>query len=122
MKKAFAASIAKLDLDPHGFKLGIEYGWPLEKIDEALFYYRCFLQAILDSPDTPVVPSKEIDEVWHQHILDTEKYMTDCQEVFGRYVHHFPYSGLRGEEDARIQAERFTMSQIMIREIADSNV
>jgi hypothetical protein len=27
------------------------------------------------------------------------KYMDDCQQLFGFYLHHFPYFGMRGEED-----------------------
>lgn len=33
-------------------------------------------------------------------ILDTEKYAQDCERVFGYFLHHFPYFGMRGEEDA----------------------
>ena len=36
---------------------------------------------------------------WHTHILDTQKYMLDCENLFGRYIHHFPYFGMRGEKD-----------------------
>jgi hypothetical protein len=48
-----------------------------------------------------VVPSKEIDIFWHTHILDTQKYMSDCENLFGKYIHHFPYFGMRGEKDRR---------------------
>jgi hypothetical protein len=40
-----------------------------------------------------------VDTFWHYHILDTLKYAEDCQAVFGYFLHHFPYLGLRGEED-----------------------
>ena len=45
------------------------------------------------------VPNSMIDEAWHQHILDTEKYSEDCQMLFGEFLHHYPYSGLRGKKD-----------------------
>jgi hypothetical protein len=32
--------------------------------------------------------------------LDTQKYQEDCERVFGYFLHHFPYFGMRGEEDA----------------------
>jgi hypothetical protein len=41
----------------------------------------------------------EVDTFWHYHILDTLKYAEDCQAVFGYFLHHFPYMGLRGEDD-----------------------
>lgn len=37
--------------------------------------------------------------MWHHHILDTHAYAPDCQSVFGHFLHHFPYWGMRGEED-----------------------
>jgi hypothetical protein len=43
---------------------------------------------------------EDVDTFWHYHILDTRKYAADCQAVFGQFLHHFPYSGLRGNEDA----------------------
>ena len=39
-------------------------------------------------------PSLDIDEFWHYHILDTEKYQTDCEAIFGYYLHHYPYFGI----------------------------
>jgi hypothetical protein len=41
-----------------------------------------------------------MDLFWHYHILDTIKYAEDCALIFGRFLHHFPYLGLRGDEDA----------------------
>ncbi len=39
-------------------------------------------------------PSEDIDEFWHNHILDTHQYHHDCQRIFGRYLHHYPYFGI----------------------------
>ncbi len=41
-----------------------------------------------------------MDKMWHYHILDTRAYCRDCDNVFGGYFHHFPYFGMRSEEDA----------------------
>ena len=41
-----------------------------------------------------------MDKFWHAHILDTRKYIEDCERVFGCYLHHFPYFGMRGADDA----------------------
>ncbi|MCX7069356.1 MAG: hypothetical protein NTW85_16940 [Methylococcales bacterium] len=32
-------------------------------------------------------------------ILDTQKYQEDCELLFGYFLHHFPYFGMRGKED-----------------------
>ncbi len=39
-----------------------------------------------------LVPTKEIDEFWHQHILHTKEYLRDCKNIFGFYFHHNPTS------------------------------
>ena len=41
-------------------------------------------------PDEVLVPTKDMDEFWHMHILHTKFYMKDCQNLFGRYLHHTP--------------------------------
>jgi hypothetical protein len=45
--------------------------------------------------------AKIVDEIWHQHILDTHAYHRDCDAIFGSYLHHFPYFGMRGDADAQ---------------------
>lgn len=36
------------------------------------------------------MPSRAVDEVWHQFILFTEDYHAFCRRFFGGYVHHYP--------------------------------
>ncbi|WP_205588317.1 glycine-rich domain-containing protein [Helicobacter vulpis] len=47
------------------------------------------------------MPPKDVDAFWHYHILDTQKCAQDCQEIFGYFLHHFPYFGMRGDQDAQ---------------------
>ncbi|HKH65482.1 MAG TPA: hypothetical protein VKA35_08475 [Solirubrobacterales bacterium] len=63
--------------------------------------YRKFLALQLMHPGAVIVPCKIVDEMWHRHILDTAAYRVDCQAIFGRFLDHFPYFGMRGEEDAQ---------------------
>ena len=37
-----------------------------------------------------LVPSYEIDMVWHEHILFSQQYHKDCLQIFGKYLHHDP--------------------------------
>jgi hypothetical protein len=37
-----------------------------------------------------LVPTREIDEFWHNHILYTKNYFYDCERIFGHYLHHQP--------------------------------
>lgn len=36
------------------------------------------------------MPTVDIDDVWHLHVLDTSRYMKDCEAIFGEYLHHTP--------------------------------
>ena len=82
------------------------YGWDLEFALDVAAEYRRFLQMCCENPDKPIVPSSLVDEFWHLHILDTRKYQQDCENVFGEFLHHFPYFGMRDEADA----ERLTIA------------
>jgi hypothetical protein len=46
-----------------------------------------------------MVPTGAIDEIWHNHVMDTMKYAEDCQNAFGHFLHHCPSFGLNGKED-----------------------
>lgn len=63
--------------------------------------YRKFLAMQLMHPEAVIVPCKIVDEMWHRHILDTAAYRADCEAIFGRFLDHFPYFGMRGEDDAQ---------------------
>lgn len=63
--------------------------------------YRKFLALHLMHPDADIVPCKIVDEMWHRHILDTAAYRADCNAIFGEFLDHFPYFGMRGEKDAQ---------------------
>mgnify|MGYP007012666399 CR=1 FL=1 len=69
--------------------------------------YRRFLALKVIHPDTALVPSKQVDAIWHAHILDTRAYREDCQAMFGRFMDHYPYFGINGEEDYKMLQEAF---------------
>jgi hypothetical protein len=95
-------TISELDLDPIKVKLMHKEsgeGWSLEKANAVETEYRRFLYLMKKFPTEQTAPLFDVDTFWHYHILDTMKYEADCQAVFGYFLHHFPYIGLRGEED-----------------------
>jgi hypothetical protein len=69
--------------------------------------YRRFLALKLSYPDSEIVPDALVDEMWHRHILDTAAYRADCEVIFGRFIDHFPYFGMRGPEDAEALDDAF---------------
>lgn len=87
-------------------------GWTREMCDAVELEYKRFLALKRAYPDRDIVPNRQVDLFWHQHILDTEQYAQDCQELFGTFLHHYPYFGMRDEEDyanlcAAFQATEF---------------
>ena len=72
------------------------YGWDIRTAENIAQMYRGFLFFCKNYPDEIIVPPQEVDEFWHLHILDTRNYEIDCQNIFGYYLHHFPYAGLKG--------------------------
>ena len=102
------AAIQALDLDPIKFKLMDPeegQGWSREYVNQMAIEYKRFLTLSVKYSEETIAPSKDVDKFWHGHILDTMKYAEDCQNVFGYFLHHFPYFGMRGEEDAANLAE-----------------
>jgi hypothetical protein len=97
--------IDEISLEAIAFKLMHpepgQRGLSAAQADDDIVLYRCFLKLGVLCPATAIVPTVRIDRVWHAHILDTAKYRADCDRVFGRFLDHFPYAGLRGEEDER---------------------
>ena len=76
-------------------------GWTKEYTDSVEREYRRFLALTRAYPELAIVPSGPVDKFWHGHILDTQKYGPDCEKVFGFFLHHFPYFGMRGAQDER---------------------
>jgi len=102
------AAIQALDLEPIKFKLMDHeegQGWSREYVDQMEIAYRRFLTLSVKYPEETIAPSKDVDKFWHGHILDTMKYAEDCQNMFGYFLHHFPYFGMRGKQDAANLAE-----------------
>jgi hypothetical protein len=78
------------------------------ELDLAEREYRRFLALHLAFPDADIVPCKLVDTIWHQHILDTRAYHADCAAIFGDYLHHFPYFGMRGADDAQALSDAYS--------------
>ena len=109
-------SIDQLDLGPIKVKLMEKEegeGWSVEQVNLVEKWYKRFLLLNLRYPSVSIVPNAIIDTFWHFHILDTYKYAEDCQKVFGKFFHHFPYFGMRGEADANDLKEAFIETKDM---------
>lgn len=88
-----------------------KHGWTEERADAAQFEYVRFLILLQSKPGFMLVPwldasgRDDLDQFWHQHILDTAKYAADCKALFARMIHHNPHV-LRGSREEKDAAEK----------------
>lgn len=86
----FLSKLNTLDLKPVANKLvSSANGWTIQQAELAINRYKKFLCLHFLFPCIELVPTKEIDEVWHAHILlDTNQYIQDCNNLYGYILHH----------------------------------
>jgi hypothetical protein len=83
--------IMHLDFTNIQNRLVAKHKWRPAEAAEAAKVYRRFLYLVKKYGDSSrLSPSEEIDEFWHYHILDTERYIKDCEMIFGKYLNHYP--------------------------------
>ncbi len=106
ISRGIDSDIAMIDLEMVKMKIaepkeGI--GWSEEQCEDAEIEYKRYLTLCRKFPPPcySIVPNKIMDTMWHYHILDTRAYCADSEKIFGGYFHHFPYFGIRGEEDEK---------------------
>ena len=85
-------------------------GLSSDQIDLMEVEYRKFLAMQLLYPGTEIVPCQMVDEMWHRHILDTAAYREDCEAIFGQFLDHFPYFGMRGADDAQALSNAYAVT------------
>ena len=81
-------------------------GWSREYAESVDQAYRHYLAMLVKYPEhaEDIMLSKDVDEFWHTHILQTVKYADDCQAVFGNFLHHDPHIGPRTPADLEKRA------------------
>jgi len=92
-------------------KMVKHYGWRLSEVEQGIRLYRNYLILHLRYPGEKLPPSVDIDEVWHNHILDTERYRNDCEKIFGKYLDHYPYFGIDGHSNLHDTTKAFERTQ-----------
>jgi len=69
------------------------------RVAEAKYKKWLFLQRKYeDVALSPGPPGRDLDIFWHYHVLDTEAYIGDTAQIFGRYLHHPPDFGPMGND------------------------
>lgn len=91
-------------------------GWDAEAADKAEEQYKMWLFLKRKYENELVPPNREIDAVWHAHILDSHAYFRDTGAIFGKYLHHYPYFGMRGKADHEKLVSAFENTKRLFRQ------
>jgi len=91
-------------------------GWNAETANKVEEKYKMWLFLKLKYQNELVPPSREIDAFWHAHILDSHAYFRDTYALFGKYLHHYPYFGMRGKADHDRLASAFENTKRLYRQ------
>lgn len=86
----FEQKLATIDLTRVMDRVMAETGISKAEAEVAEDLYRKFLTLKFLHPEQTIVPTRLVDEVWHNHVLFTRQYMADCELLFGKYMHHEP--------------------------------
>jgi hypothetical protein len=90
------------------------YGWTRQQALQAIGRYKTFLFVSYLHPEISLVPTQEIDRVWHCHILHTRKYREDCEMLFGYFIDHEPESETWDEANPQNMDAAFTQTQALL--------
>lgn len=98
-------------------------GWWQSEAEKVCSMYQNFLYLNKKYGDKcQLPPSEEIDEFWHNHILDTKKYRKDCQTIFGRYLDHYPYFGIDESSNISSLNSAFEVMKTLYKEEFEENL
>lgn len=62
-----------------------------EEMDLLALSLLTYFNAVKYSPRGVDMTDTDVDELWHNFLLDTRSYMDFCSKYIGFYIHHSPY-------------------------------
>lgn len=78
-------------------------GWTQADVLHAMCRYERFLGLVAAHPGLPQAPTRDIDEMWHLHMLSPRAYYDDCMRMFGDILDHDGGFGKGEDEAAQLQ-------------------
>ncbi|MGD1909738.1 MAG: glycine-rich domain-containing protein [Rivularia sp. (in: cyanobacteria)] len=114
----FFDRVNNLDLRAVEKKLISSTGWTLEKTQVAISRYKLFLYIKSVYPTAILVPTQEIDAVWHTHIeVNLLKYIQDSDYLFGYILNHCSaVDGEQNEKTLQIYQQAFSLTKALFEE------
>jgi len=77
--------------------------WNEEKIDAAIERYEKFFRLAAKHPEKSIAPTRDIDEIWHLHMLSPVAYYRDCISIMGKILDHDGGFGAVPEELSKLE-------------------
>ncbi len=114
----FFDRVNNLDLQPVANKLMFSQEWTKEKTQVAIKRYKLYLYLKSVYPAAILVPTQEIDAVWHAHIeVNLLKYIRDCYYIFGYILNHCSaIDGEQNPETHQVYARAFSVTKALFEE------
>ena len=97
----FSAKLESLNLDSVADILIASNGLTHQQAEQAIADYKRYLSLTHQNPNQVLVPTKQIDDAFHIHMLGS-KFNEDCESLFGYVLHH--ETGFGNGDDADQQA------------------
>lgn len=82
--------------------------WTEDRTRRAIARYEQFLRLVARHPGTPFAPTRDIDTIWHLHMLSPRAYYEDCRRLFGDVLDH---DGGFGKDPAEIPILKATFEE-----------
>lgn len=97
--------------EEYGFpnRLAYENNWSRKFTLEVIEEYKRFVY-LLCRCEHPVTPSRDVDQVWHLHLLYTKDYWSEFAPKLSKIPHHNPTKGGKDEEEKFIEYYENTLS------------
>lgn len=88
------------------------HGYSRKQAEKLSHQYKNFLFLIKKyDGHEKIIPSQEIDDFWHEHILYTVQYRKDSEMFLGKYLEHKPDTPWRGREVLEEYERQFSRTQ-----------
>lgn len=78
-------------------------GQTRESLTHAQVRYEKFLCLCAKNPDRSLAPTRDIDMMWHFHMLNPRSYVNDCFKLFGDILDHDGGFGSTPEEEPELR-------------------
>ena len=96
--------------------------WSGDQIEISIERYEKFLRLASKYPLASIAPTRDIDEIWHLHMLSPVSYYNDCMKLIGKILDHDGGFGAKSEELPELESTFMETSKLWEKEYGISYV